>query len=79
MVHIHIVYCQKGYKVFVATIISCAKHACVHTFYVQELRNGNRKVSKSLRHRLEAAAKNSCPKDLFCISHMYILYSHIYH
>jgi hypothetical protein len=36
MVHIHIVDCQKGYKVFVATIISCAKHACMHTFYIQE-------------------------------------------
>ena len=45
-------------------------------------KKGNRKASnasKSLQHRLETTAKNSGPKDLFCISHMYILYSNIYH
>jgi hypothetical protein len=45
-------------------------------------KKGNRKASnasKSLQHRLETTAKNSGPKDLLCISHMYTLYSNIYH
>ena len=34
MVYIHIMDCQNGYKMFVATITSCAKHACVHTSFL---------------------------------------------